>query len=137
MNSQIHQRNLKITLIHETLTVTMVVVDTAATILSSAAIPCAALRPHTDSLFVAWNGVVALVYSGFPPAMVTAKQQLGTLPGMQPEKFGSKWPKTTLCAEQDGVAPLSLAELQTLRELCRTNSAAVAAAATRVPVSSL
>ena len=115
----------------------MAVFDAATAVLSAAALPATALRPHSESLFVAWNGVLALVYDGFPPPMALAKDRLGTLSGMQPEKFGSKWPKTTLGAELDGSAPLTLAELQLLREVCRTHSAAIAALAVEVMVPSI
>ena len=115
----------------------MTVFDAATAVLSAAALPATVLRPHSESLFVAWNGVLALVYDGFPPPMALAKERLSTLSGMQPEKFGSKWPKTTLGAEMDGSPPLTLAELQTLRELCRTHSAAIAALALSVAVPSI
>ena len=51
----------------------------------------ATLVPRT--FFVAWNGVLTMVYDGFPPGLVEAKAALtGTqaLP-LKKENFGSKW----------------------------------------------
>ena len=92
----------------------------------------AELRPHRSSLFVAWNGVLCLVYDGFPPALVAIKQQLCTL-NIAPEKFGSKWPKTTLAAQVDDTL-MTLAQLQTLQQLCRQHSEAIAQLDACVPV---
>ena len=74
------------------------------------------LRPQT--YFVAWNGVLALVYDGFPPVLAGIKARLNEEDALPPENFGSRWPKTTLAALQDDAPPLSLAELTSLRALC-------------------
>ena len=84
------------------------------------------------SYFVAWNGVIALVYEGFPPGLVGVKAALATLPAA-PEKFGSKWPKTTLAALRDE-APLTLEQLQQLKDVCAQHAAALPAA---VPLDSV
>ena len=95
---------------------------TAAAILS-------ALPPETEatelvplSFFVAWSGVLALVYDGFPPCLVGIKATLAQSLAVAPEKFGSLWPKTTLAALRDD-SPLSLADLQRLRDLCTEHAA--------------
>ena len=115
----------------------------------------AALPPETEatelvplSFFVAWSGVLTLVYEGFPPCLVDIKATLTESLAVAPEKFGSLWPKastpltarlsqhglspllsphasqTTLAALRDD-APLSLADLQTLRDLCSEHAAAL------------
>ena len=74
------------------------------------------LRP--SAYFVAWNGVLTLVYSGFPPVLTELKSRLNEPSrGLKKENFGSKWPKTTLGALVDG-AELSMDELTNLRALC-------------------
>ena len=46
----------------------------ASKALQSDVIPACYLRPHPKcSLFVAWNGVIVLVYEGFPPAFQKEK----------------------------------------------------------------
>ena len=65
------------------------------------------LRPQT--YFVAWNGVLTLVYEGFPPVLAGIKARLNEEDGLPPENFGSRWPKTTLAALHDDAPPLSLA----------------------------
>ena len=90
------------------------------------------LRPQT--YFVAWNGVLALVYAGFPPVLAGIKARLNDEDGLPPENFGSRWPKTTLAALHDDAPPLSLAELTILRALCEEYASKLSL---RVPVSSL
>ena len=90
------------------------------------------LRPQT--YFVAWNGVLALVYEGFPPVLAGIKARLNEEDGLPPENFGSRWPKTTLAALHDDAPPLSLAELTSLRALCEEYASKLSL---RVPVSSL
>ena len=90
------------------------------------------LRPQT--YFVAWNGVLALVYDGFPPVLAGIKARLNEEDGLPPENFGSRWPKTTLAALRDDAPPLSLAELTSLRALCEEYASKLSL---RVPVSSL
>ena len=90
------------------------------------------LRPQT--YFVAWNGVLALVYDGFPPVLAGIKARLNEEGGLPPENFGSRWPKTTLAALHDDAPPLSLAELTSLRALCEEHASTLSL---RVPVSSL
>ena len=90
------------------------------------------LRPQT--YFVAWNGVLTLVYDGFPPVLAGIKARLNEEDGLPPENFGSRWPKTTLAALHDDAPPLSLAELTSLRALCEEHASKLSL---RVPVSSL
>ena len=90
------------------------------------------LRPQT--YFVAWNGVLALVYAGFPPVLAGIKARLNEEDGLPPENFGSRWPKTTLAALQDDAPPLSLAELTSLRALCEEYASKLSL---RVPVERL
>ena len=90
------------------------------------------LRPQT--YFVAWNGVLTLVYAGFPPVLAGIKARLNEEDDLPPENFGSRWPKTTLAALRDDAPPLSLAELTSLRALCEEHASQLSL---RVPVSSL
>ena len=90
------------------------------------------LRPQT--YFVAWNGVLTLVYEGFPPVLAGIKARLNEEDGLPPENFGSRWPKTTLAALQDDAPPLSLAELTSLRALCEEHASQLSL---RVPVERL
>ena len=90
------------------------------------------LRPQT--YFVAWNGVLALVYDGFPPVLAGIKARLNEEDDLPPENFGSRWPKTTLAALHDDAPPLSLPELTSLRALCEEHALQLSL---RVPVSSL
>jgi len=83
------------------------------------------LRPA--ALFVAWNGVIVLTYTGFPPPLVRLKRALNesaTL-GLPKENFGSKWPKTTLAATNDPLDPLSLDEFKALKALCNQHTAKI------------
>ena len=82
---------------------------------------CCVLRCHSScALFVAWNGVLVLVYQGFPPALVRAKQCLGqgVVPRLKRENFGSKWPKTTLAAVRNDAQALSWHGFQRLKNIC-------------------
>ena len=79
------------------------------------------LRPC--AYFVAWNGVLTLVYTGFPPLLAKVKAQLNEpVHGLKPENFGSKWPKTTLGALNDDASPLTLDDLTSLRKLCEEHA---------------
>lgn len=80
--------------------------------------PCQ-LRPL--QLFLAWNGVLVLVYEGFPDSLAGIKGRLAPRYGR--ENFGSRWPKTTLAATSDTAPELALPELERLRTLCVAHSA--------------
>lgn len=84
------------------------------------------LRPHRRSpLFVAWNGVMALVYEGFPRSLTEAKRRLAamSLPGIGGEEsFGSKWPKTTLAAVEDDSPDITPDQLGRLQSICEEHS---------------
>ena len=69
---------------------------------TAAAADCAPATLIPETFFVAWNGVLTLVYEGFPPGLAGAKAALAEqgLP-LKKENFGSKWPKTTLGAVKD------------------------------------
>jgi hypothetical protein len=78
------------------------------------------LHPH--AFFVAWNGVLALAYSGFPQPLVTLKEKIGAaFTTIAAEGNGSKWPKTTLAAVKDGKR-LSLEQLKKLKAVCSKHS---------------
>lgn len=100
----------------------------ASKALQSDVIPACYLRPHPKcSLFVAWNGVIVLVFEGFPPAFQKAKDILREhIPLLKDENFGSKWPKTTLGAVNDDAADLSLEDLTNLQSICTKHSSKIA-----------
>ena len=93
-------------------------IQTIREVCVSSSVCACALRPV--SFFIAWNGVLTLVYSGFPPTLARLKAELNALPQptLKPENFGSKWPKTTLGALVDDAPEFSLDELRELRALC-------------------
>ncbi|MEM1097075.1 MAG: hypothetical protein AAGJ10_20955 [Bacteroidota bacterium] len=79
--------------------------------------PPVVMRP--TSFFVAWYGVLALVYEGFPPPLMRIKQGLEErLPNLVRENPGSTWPKTTLGALNDEVK-LTLTDLEVVERICR------------------
>jgi hypothetical protein len=91
--------------------------------LSSAVSPRYECSLFPLSFFVAWSGVVVLVYDGFPPSFCRLKIGLESLVlNLKPENFGSKWPKTTLGAVQDTAADLTLEEFQQLKKICQQYS---------------
>ena len=79
------------------------------------------LRLHAQcSLFAAWKGVIVLVYQGFPPSLVAAQACIDkAVSNLKEEKFGSKWPKTTLAAVREEAAALSLPDAERLQRVCR------------------
>ncbi|CAD7703149.1 unnamed protein product [Ostreobium quekettii] len=78
--------------------------------------PCV-LRPRC--FFVAWNGVLTIAYSGFPPSLARLKSELSAeIDALPPEKPGSLWPKTTLAAVKDN-RRLSPKQLTALGKICR------------------
>ena len=93
------------------------------------------LRPC--AYFVAWNGVLTLVYSGFPPVLTQLKDRLNEpSSGLKKENFGSKWPKSTLGALADG-AELTLEELTKLQAVCAEHSQKLSAEPLSVRVDQL
>jgi len=92
---------------------------------SSSTINTCHIRPHPECpLFVAWNGVIVLVYAGFPPSLITTKEQLSSvggngLPKLKQENFGSKWPKTTMAAVFDNAPDMTIEELTRLKQMCQ------------------
>ena len=95
---------------------------------------------HPACFFVAWNGVLTLVYRGFPCSLARLKQRLAeaeTSLGLCGESFGSRWPKTTLGALRDGAPPPSLDELDALKGLCREHNGLLAGMASDVDALSI
>jgi hypothetical protein len=89
------------------------------------------LRPL--SWFVAWNGVLAIVFTGFPPPMARLKARLNEAPlPLKRENFGSKWPKATIGALADDAPPFTLDELQRLRSVCEQHARRLKGLAVRV-----
>lgn len=88
--------------------------------LSNAHLRTCTLRPHREcALFVAWQGVLVLVYEGFPECLKKAKQYVEQcVPDLITENFGSKWPKTTLAAMHPDAPDWSLEELVKLQDIC-------------------
>eukprot|EP00850_Spirogloea_muscicola_P019449 SM000190S04885 [mRNA] locus=s190:168772:176683:- [translate_table: standard] len=69
--------------------------------------------------FVAWQGVLTVIYHGIPPAFEELKLAIeGLSPAVVRENPGSKWPKTSLACLRDGVR-LSPHQLLALRRICR------------------
>ncbi|GMH39638.1 hypothetical protein BSKO_07536 [Bryopsis sp. KO-2023] len=70
-------------------------------------------------LFVSWNGVLTLVYRGFPPCLTKLKSDVSSaFPGLPKENPGSLWPKTSLAALKDKCR-LTPDQLQQLNNICR------------------
>lgn len=75
------------------------------------------LRPL--EFFVAWQGVLTIAYSGFPPALCKLKRGINDMFSSLPkENPGSLWPKTSLACLKDSKF-LSMSQLVQLREICR------------------
>eukprot|EP01018_Ginkgo_biloba_P016589 Gb_26386 [translate_table: standard] len=78
------------------------------------------LRPL--EFFVAWQGVLTIAYSGFPPNLCKLKKRIHLeLSGLMKENPGSMWPKTSLACLKDSKT-LSMSQLVQLREICREES---------------
>ncbi|CAE8736449.1 unnamed protein product [Polarella glacialis] len=89
--------------------------DEISGLISTACWPCL-LEPC--GFVVAWSGVLALRFSGFPPALAMLKERLEKAYGGLPkESPGSRWPKSTLAAVVDGQR-LDPRALETLRLIC-------------------
>ncbi len=70
------------------------------------------------AFFVSWHGVMTLAYEGFSQCVLDLKTRLeARFPSIPAENEGSKWPKTTLGALNQGRV-LTLEELERLRTLC-------------------
>lgn len=69
--------------------------------------------------FVAWQGVLTIAYSGFPPSISELKKKLAheTL-GIVKENPGSMWPKASLACLKD-FKRLSMMQLMQLKQICR------------------
>ena len=100
-----------------------------------------ARRPHSRldarRFFPARDGVLTLVYAGFPSPLVEIKNLLEEmLPGLGPEDEGSKWPKTTLAAVRDGTT-LDPDRVARLLQLCAEANEQLEKTPVRVPVLSI
>ena len=106
---------------------------------SCALAPACALE--ASGFFLAWNGVLVLTFTGWPPALAQLKAVLNAeRQGLQAEGAGSRWPKCTLAATRDDAPPLTLAQLSDLRALCFKHSGdlrSLDAGARSLPVSAL
>ena len=96
-------------------------VDDVATDLSAAVNSKYGCLLKPRSFFVAWNGVIVLVFDGFPPTLCQFKVALeNVVPNLKPENFGSKWPKATLGAvNDDAPKELTLEEFRDLKKICQ------------------
>jgi hypothetical protein len=75
------------------------------------------------AFFVSWHGVMTLAYEGFSKSILDMKASLeARFPSLPAENEGSKWPKTTLGALNQGRV-LTLAELASIRDLCDRHNA--------------
>ena len=73
---------------------------------------------QAGQFFISWNGVPTLAYTGFSPVLLTIKKEIkSSLPSINKENPGSRWPKTTLGALNDEVT-LSIDDLSVLRNIC-------------------
>ena len=101
---------------------------------------CRQLRPcvvEPLGFMVAWSGVLALRFRGFPSQLVALKELMdGSFGGLCPEGSGSKFPKATLGALRAGTR-LDPEQLQKLQGLCARASTRLAAASLRLEVSAL
>lgn len=108
--------------------------------LTEAKILSTELCPHpTCPLFVAWNGVLVMVYKGFPSSLLRAKSHINkSVPNLEKETFGSMWPKTTLAVVFDNAPDLSLEEMTKLKQICAKYGDKMSTAHTQnIPIHSL
>ena len=101
---------------------------------------CRQLRPcfvEPLGFMIAWSGVLALRFKGFPSQLIALKELIDrSFGGLCPEGSGSKFPKATLGALRAGKR-LDPEQLQKLQGLCAAASARLAAASLRLEVSAL
>ena len=101
---------------------------------------CRQLRPcfvEPLGFMIAWSGVLALRFKGFPSQLIALKELIDrSFGGLCPEGSGSKFPKATLGALRSGKR-LDPEQLQKLQGLCAAASARLAAASLRLEVSAL
>lgn len=86
--------------------------------------------------FVSWSGVLVLAYTGFPQPLLNVKAMMDSeCTGIAPENPGSKWPKTSLAAVNDGCAGITKQQLAVLHKICRAaNSILSTKAADQMPI---
>lgn len=72
---------------------------------------------HPMAFFVARCGVLTLVFDGFSSALLDLKRRIEeVLPGLEPEREGSTWPKVTLAVLRDDES-LSVRDIVRLRDI--------------------
>lgn len=86
--------------------------------------------------FVSWNGVLCLVYKGFPPPVARLKTFLSIACDLPQENPGSRWPKTSLAALNDEMT-LTEDELALLLSLCEACNSKLSQACIPVSVKKL
>ena len=68
--------------------------------------------------FLSWSGVMTLAYNGFSNVILDLKEQVNRkFPGLSKEFSGSKWPKTTLGALNEG-KNLDIEDVIKIKEIC-------------------
>ena len=71
--------------------------------------------------FVSWNGVLCVVYRGFPPPIASLKRLLPLACNLPQENPGSLWPKPSIAALNDDMT-LTESELSLLISICQAAS---------------
>ncbi|WP_456425587.1 hypothetical protein [Rhodocaloribacter sp.] len=85
--------------------------------------PATRLRPR--AFFTAWSGVLTFAFDGFSETLLSIKREIErSIPGLRPEYPGSRWPKVTLAALNEG-RTLTRAEARILLDLCAAWNEAV------------
>lgn len=99
---------------------------------------CPANMLLPKAFFVSWHGVMTMAYEGFSKGILDLKASLeARFPSLPSENEGSKWPKTTFGALNQGRV-LTLAELSSIRELCdRYNDLITAASPEHLKIEAL
>ncbi len=85
--------------------------------LRSLAAGCPATRFRANGLFVAYCGVLTIVFEGFDDCILTMKDEIDrAFPDLEEEHEGSMWPKVTLAVLRDSER-LTEAEVSRLRDV--------------------
>ena len=81
--------------------------------------PICFLKPK--QFFVAWHGVVTLVFDGWPEPINTMKHIIGSKIEIAKENFGSKFPKVSLGVIKDDIQ-MTKEMLNDVRKLCEKHT---------------
>lgn len=81
--------------------------------------PVCSLEPK--QFFVAWHGVITLVFNGWPEPIDTMKEIISKKMQICNENFGSKFPKVTIGVIKDNVE-MTKEMLKDVRQLCDKHS---------------